>query len=202
MRTLIPMFALSLCAAVAIGCTKFQAPDLPDSSSNPLASDARSNQIVSLQLGQQPGAFQVEDVTGPAAGEFLCYRCKYSGKPTVVIFAREVNDSVTSLVQQIDRKVAENADKKLSAFMVVVGDNTDEVKPTLQRVQVAQHIENTPLTVFNEKEGPAGYGLNPDTRIQVMMWNDDGLKVNKPLGAHLSKEEISEIVDQTSEILN
>lgn len=196
------MFALSLCAAVVIGCNKFQAPELSESSSNTLASDARSNQVVSLQLGQQPGAFQVEDVTGPAAGEFLCYRCKYSGKPTVVIFAREVNDSVTSLVQQIDRQVTENADKKLSAFMVVVGDNTDEVKPTLQRVQVSQHIENTPLTVFNEKAGPAGYGLSPQAQIQVMMWNNDGLKVNRPLGPHLSKEEISEIVGQTSEILN
>ncbi|QDU73542.1 hypothetical protein Pan97_05170 [Bremerella volcania] len=202
MRTLIPLFAMSLCAAVAVGCTKFKAPELTANAPGTLASDARSNQIVSLQLGQQPGAFQVEDVTGPAAGEFLCYRCKYSGKPTVVIFAREVNDSVTSLVQQIDRKVAENADKKLSAFMVVVGENTDEVKPTLQRVQVSQHIENTPLTVFNEKEGPAGYGLDPKARIQVMMWNDDGLKVNKPLAPHLSKEEISEVVNQTSEILN
>lgn len=201
MRTLVTMFALSLCAAVAIGCTKFKAPELTDGSPTGLASDARSSQVVSLQLGQQPGAFQVEDVTGPAAGEFLCYRCKYSGKPTVVIFAREVNDSVTSLVQQIDRKVTENADKKLSAFMVVVGENTDEVKPTLQRVQVAQHIENTPLTIFNEKEGPAGYGLSPKAQIQVMMWNDDGLKVNKPLGPHLSKEEISEIVSQTNEIL-
>ncbi|MFN3153034.1 hypothetical protein [Bremerella sp.] len=202
MRTLIPLFALSLCAAVAIGCTRFQAPEFSDSSPNSLASDARSSQIVSLQIGQQPGAFQVEDVTGPAAGEFLCYRCKYSGKPTVVIFAREVNDSVTSLVQQIDRKVAENSDKKLSAFMVVVGENTDEIKPMLQRVQVAQHIKNTPLTVFNDKAGPAGYDLDPTTQIQVMMWNDDGLKVNKPLSPHLSKEEISEIVSQTSEILN
>lgn len=202
MRTLIPLFAVSLCAAVAIGCNKFQAPEFTDSSPGPLASDARTSQTVSLQLGQQPGAFQVEDVTGPAAGEFLCYRCKYSGKPTVVIFAREVNDSVTSLVQQIDRQVEQNADKKLSAFMVVVGENTDEVKPTLQRVQVSQHIENTPLTVFNEKEGPAGYGLSPEAQIQVMMWNDDGLKVNRPLGAHLSKEEITEIVSQTKEILN
>ncbi|MBA2113032.1 hypothetical protein [Bremerella alba] len=202
MRTLIPMFALSLCAAVVLGCTKFNASELADETSGTLASDARSNQVVSLQLGQQPGAFQVEDVTGPAAGEFLCYRCKYSGKPTVVIFAREVNDSVTSLVQQMDRKVAENADKKLSAFMVVVGEDTDQIKPTLQRVQVSQNIVNTPLTVFNEKEGPAGYGLSPQARIQVMMWNDDGLKVNKPLAAHLSKEEISEIVSQANEILN
>lgn len=202
MRTLIPMFAVSLCAALALGCTKFQAPEFTESSPGTQASEDRSDYVVSLQLGQQPGAFQVEDVTGPAAGEFLCYRCKYSGKPTVVIFAREVNDSVTSLVQQIDRKVGENADKKLSAFMVVVGENTDEVKPTLQRVQIAQHIENTPLTIFNGKEGPAGYDLSPQAQIQVMMWNDDGLKVNKQLGPHLSKEEISEIVAQTSVIMN
>jgi len=202
MRTLIPLFALSLCAAVALGCTKFEAPELSDDTGGTLASDARSNQVVPLQLGQQPGAFQVEDVTGPAAGEFLCYRCKYSGKPTVVIFARQVNDSVTSLVQQIDRTVTANADQKLSAFMVVVGEDTEQVKPTLQRVQVAQNIEKTPLTVFDEKEGPAGYGLSPKAQIQVMMWNNDGLKVNKPLGAHLSKEEITEIVSQTSEILN
>ncbi len=202
MRTLIPMFALSVCSTLVLGCAKFEAPEFSADSDSSLASDARPHQLVSLQIGQQPGAFQVEDVTGPAAGEILCYRCKYSGKPTVVIFAREVNDSVTSLVQQFDQKVAEHSDKKLSAFMVVVGKDTEKVKPELQRVQVAQHIENTPMTVFDGESGPAGYGLSPQARIQVMMWNDDGLKVNRTLAPHLSKEEISEIVRQTTEILN
>ncbi|GAA4428516.1 hypothetical protein [Bremerella cremea] len=202
MRTHLSLFALSFCTIALVGCTRIETPDLESVPGNRIASDARTSRVVSLQLGEQPGAFQVEDVTGPAAGEHLCYRCKYAGKPTVVIFTREVNDSVTSLVQQIDQKVGENADKKLAAFMVVIGDQSEAVKEDLHRVQTSQHIKNTPLTIFDGAEGPAGYGLAPSTQVQVMMWNNDGLKVNEAVSPQLSPEKISELVAQTKTILN
>lgn len=52
-----------------------------------------------LEVGSPVGAFYVADVTGPAAGTKLCYRCKFKDRPVVSIFAREVNDQVAGLVQ-------------------------------------------------------------------------------------------------------
>jgi hypothetical protein len=36
-----------------------------------------------LEVGSRVAAFYVTDVTGPAAGEKLCYRCKFGDRPTV-----------------------------------------------------------------------------------------------------------------------
>ena len=201
MRSAAMFLALSLGAAFLSGCAR-EIPVAGNEEDGPLATDQRAVPVVSLQMGEQPLPFTVEDVTGPAQGEMLCYRCRYANRPTVVVFAREVNDTVSSLVQQIDQQVAANRDKKLSAFMVVVGENAEEAKPDLQRLATAQNLQNTPLTVFHKPEGPPGYGLSPDMPIQVMMWNKEGLKVNRPIAGELSREEIAQVVNATEEILN
>ncbi|PQO32774.1 hypothetical protein DTL21_21550 [Bremerella cremea] len=195
-------FLFSLCAAISLGCTNASTPDLGKADNNSDLPNPTLSHVVTRHLGEQPGAFEVEDVTGPAAGESLCYRCRYSGRPTVVIFTREVNDSVSSLVQQIDHQVEKNIDKKLSAFMVVLEKDTAKVEPELKRIQASQEIRNTPLTVYHDPEGPAGYSLSPDAKIQVMMWNKEGIKVNEPIRGDLSPEEISQLVAQTNTILN
>lgn len=202
MRTITPWFALSACVLFMLGCSQLDSPDLSEQPKSPLATDAQASQVVSLQIGEQPGAFQVEDVTGPAAGEVLCYRCRYGGKPTVAIFARELNESVTDLVHQIDQRVTEKADQNLSAFLVVVGDDPAIVRPELHRIQVSEHIHNTPLTIFEDAAGPPGYGLSPSAKIQVMMWNNEGVKLNKTLASHPTQAEISDLIEQTSLIVN
>lgn len=201
MRSAAMFLALSLSAVVSLGCSR-ETPLSSGGGDLSHGTGERATQVVGLQMGEQPLPFTVEDVTGPAKGEMLCYRCRYAGKPTVVVFAREVTDTVSSLLQQIDKQVADHADQKLSAFMVVVGENADQVKPDLERLATAQNLRNTPLTVFHEPEGPVGYGLSPETPIQVMMWNNEGLKVNRPIAGELSREEIAEIVDETKAILN
>ena len=198
MRTASFSFAMFLGITLTLGCSKVPSTDLPTVRSSP---KMPMTHLVSLQLGEQPGAFQVEDVTGPAAGESLCYRCKYGSRPTVVIFAREVNPSVANLVKQIDQKVSENQDKKLSAFMVALDEDPEKIKPQLIEVQTSHHIRHMPLTVFNDLHGPAGYGLSPEATVQVMMWNRDGIRVNEILDGEISDEQIAKLVGQTESIL-
>jgi len=200
MKTTILTLGLGMLAVVATACSQSKPVASNDADTATPTGDVV---MTSLKIGDPPPAFQVEDVTGPSKGESLCYRCKYSGKPTVAIFAREVNDSVTNLVQEIDKKVAENMDKKLSAFVVLVGDDAAEMKPDLEHLAVAQNIQNTPFTVYGDSAGPMGYGLAPNAKLQVMMWNNDTLKINQEVeSGELSKEEVADLVSKTSEILN
>lgn len=154
-----------------------------------------------LAVGSQPPAFLVEDVTGPAKGETLCYRCRYSGRPTVAIFAREMDDSVQDLVKQIDDAVAKNSDSKMSAFVVMLSDAPADCKGELEKVAASKKIEETPLTVFKDSKGPSPYKVAKDAKISVMMWNADGVKVNHAYSANPSKEQISTIVADTKKIL-
>jgi len=185
--------ALLISGALLVGCNQVKNTDGPTASATAAAKP--------VQIGEQPAAFYVNDITGPSKGESLCYRCKYSGKPTIAIFTRSMNDSVTSLVKEIDKKVGENEEAKLSAFVVVVGEDSEKMKPELERLQVSEDIQNTPMTVFSDSKGPEGYGV--DAPLQVMMWNSGGMKVIRPFqNGELSKEEVSELVAQTGEILN
>ncbi|EAQ81007.1 hypothetical protein [Blastopirellula marina] len=154
-----------------------------------------------LDMGAQPAAFYVEDVTGPAKGETLCYRCRYGGRPTIAIFAREMDDSVQNLVKQIDEAVAKNSDQKLSAFVVLLSDAPADCKSELEKVAAANKIEETPLTVFKDSKGPSPYNVSKDAKVSVMMWNAEGVKVNHAYATNPSKEQISTIVSDSKKIL-
>ncbi|MCA9084205.1 MAG: hypothetical protein KDA81_09130, partial [Planctomycetaceae bacterium] len=78
-----------------------------------------------LQIGEYPGAYYVADVTGPSAGEKLCYRCKYGARPVVNIFARSMDANVTKLVKEIDQVVGKHQDTKMAAFVVILSDDPD-----------------------------------------------------------------------------
>ena len=59
-----------------------------------------------LKEGDSVAAFYVKDVTGPAAGTELCYRCRFGDRPTVSIFAREVNDEISQMTKQWPQRFA------------------------------------------------------------------------------------------------
>jgi hypothetical protein len=155
-----------------------------------------------LAEGSQPPAFVVTDVTGPEKGNELCYRCRYGGRPTVAVFARQLDENVASLIQQIDGTVAKNSDKKMSAFLVMMSDSPDDHKSSLERLANAKKITDTPLTIFKSSKGPEGYNVSEDSAVSVMMWTAEGVKVNHSFAAgKLTAEDVTKMVAETEKIL-
>jgi len=156
-----------------------------------------------LQVGEYPGAFYVTDVTGPSAGEALCYRCQYGSRPVVSIFARSMDDDVKQLVKQIDTLVGEKKDDRLAAFVVLLSDTPDEQASTLKTVATENKITNTPLTTYKKADGPRKYDLHEEADITVLMWVDNDVKVNHAFAkGKLTKDAIAKVVSDTSMILN
>lgn len=156
-----------------------------------------------LKEGDGVAAFYVNDVTGPSAGEKLCYRCRYGSRPVVSVFAREVNDNVAALVKEVDGVVDQNEDKKMAAFVVVLTDNPEKQNDALKTVAEKQSIKHTPLTTFDGVAGPPEYKIAQDADITVMMWVDGKVKVNESLKkSDLTKEKIASLVKSTGKILN
>lgn len=156
-----------------------------------------------LEVGSPVGAFYVADVTGPAAGTKLCYRCKFKDRPVVSIFAREVNDQVAGLVKQVDSVVGQNQDQKMAAFVVLLTDEPESAEGTLKAVAQKHGIQNTPLTTFDGVAGPASYKLSKDADVTVMMWVDGQLKVNEALKLdELDDSKVSAVLSGTEQILN
>jgi hypothetical protein len=120
----------------------------------------------------------------------------------VNIFAREITDNLTSLVKQIDEKIAANSDKKMAGFVVVLTDDPDAVEPKLQELAEKHKIAKTPLTVFEGPAGPPKYKIAKDADVTVMMWLERDVKVNYAFEkGKLDKAAIEKIVKDTAKIL-
>lgn len=156
-----------------------------------------------LDVGSSVAAFYVKDVTGPAAGTKLCYRCRYGDRPVVSIFARDVNGEVASLIKEVDGVVGKHQAQDMKAFVVLLTDEPESKEGALKQVASEAQVANTPLTTFDGAAGPAPYKLSRDADVTVMMWVDGKLKVNETFkSGELTKDKISSVVSKTSTILN
>ncbi len=169
-----------------------------------VASMASADDVKSgLEPGSFVGAFHVRDITGPQKGKSLCYRCAYGERPVVSIFARDVNDELVDLIKQVDRKVGENGDKQLKAFVVLLTDDPDEAATKLEKVAETAKVRNVPLTVFDGQTGPPDYKITKDADVNVMMWVGGKVKVNEAFGkGKLTKKSVASVVKESEKILN
>jgi len=181
-RTLVPAAAFFIAAYGVVG----------------VAAELKSG----LQLGTVPGAFYVQDCTGPKKGQFLCYRCRYAGRPVVGIFARNIDENLTDLIKQVDAKVAKNKDLNMAAFLVLLTDDPDAVEPKLVALAKKHKIKHVPLTIFDGSIGPPKYQLAEEADVTVMMWSNT-VKANRAFAkGKLDKKAVKKIAADTGKILN
>lgn len=155
-----------------------------------------------LPVGEQVPAFHVRDITGPARGTTLCYRCKYGEQPVVTVFTRDLSESVKELVKKVDSLVAKNEEKKMAAFVVVLTDDPDAVEPKLEALAKDAKLAKTPLTIVEGESGPPEYKLSKDAEVTVMMWVDGEVKVNQAFAkGKLDKKSVEKLVGETKKIL-
>lgn len=157
-----------------------------------------------LGVGTYPKAYNVTDVTGPAAGNGqLCYRCRYGSQPVVNIFARKIDDNVIKLIKEIDTIVGKNRDNKMAAFVVLLTDTPEQQQESLRSVAKSNDLQHTPLTVYTDTQGPSSYRLTKEADVTVMMWVDEEVRVNHALAiADLDADRIRAITGDTAKILN
>lgn len=134
-----------------------------------------------LAVGDSPGAFNVNDVTGPSKGTSLCYRCQYGNRPVVAVFARDVNDDLAKVIKDVDALVEKNKAKDMKAFVVVLSEDAEAVAPKLEALAKKEGIKNVPLTTFDGASGPEDYNISKDAFVTVLMWNKSEVKSNVAL---------------------
>jgi hypothetical protein len=159
-----------------------------------------------LEPGVKAGAFQVVKIGGAEGDgvkvdDQLCYRCKNSGKPQVMVFTRVGGDAVAKLTKELNAAVAANEDKQLTAFVNVM--NADKPAAEKAAKELAKDSAKVPVVVPVEFEnGPANYGINPDAEVTVLIANKLTVISSKgfPKG-ELSDEAIANVVKSVKESL-
>ena len=87
-----------------------------------------------------------------------------------MIFAREVSDSLTSLVKKIDKATVENAKKRMGSFVVICNDD-EKLEGKLADLAKSEKLSKTVLTLVDQKAGPAGYDIPKDADVVVVLYN-------------------------------
>ncbi len=156
-----------------------------------------------LQVGDYPDAFYVNDVTGPSAGEDLCYKCQYGARPVVSIFARTMDDNVRKLIKQIDQIVGKHyEEERMAAFVVLLTDQPKDHEKMLVATAKENKLSYTPLTTYKRSAGPRKYRIHEDAAVTVMMWVDNDVKSNHTFAkGKLTDNAIKQVVADTAKIL-
>src|SRR4051812_30717003 len=118
-----------------------------------------------------------------------------------MIFAREISDSLTSLVKKIDNATAENAKKRMGSF-VVFCTNEEKLEGDLKELAKKEKISKTVLTLVDSKAGPSGYDIPKDADVVVVLYNKRKTQAQFAYKkGDLKEKDVEEIVSALPKIL-
>jgi hypothetical protein len=90
-----------------------------------------------------------------------------------VVFARKIDDSLTSLVKKLDKA---SQDKDIRSFVVLMTDD-ESAEDALKKLADKTGIKKTVLTKDNVA-GPPGYKIAKDADVTVLLYNKRKVESN------------------------
>jgi hypothetical protein len=136
------------------------------------------------QVGDKIEAFNVTKCAGAEddgveVGKNLCYRCRNSSKPQVIVFTRSTDPKVAELLRKLDTAIIEHEGEQLRSFVNLLGEDQEQLSETARKFAAASKTSHIPFVVPNEFEnGPDNYGINPKAAVTIVMASDLGVKAN------------------------
>jgi len=117
-----------------------------------------------------------------------------------MIFAREVSDSLTSLVKKIDKATAKNKSARMGSFVVFLSSE-EGLEEKLKELAKKEGIDTTVLSIDNPA-GPRGYDIPKDADVTVVLYNRRVVKANHAFKkGELKDKDIEAIVKDVSKIV-
>ena len=87
---------------------------------------------------------------------------------------------MTEVVKAVDKFVADNQEKKMASFVVLL-DETNEANQTKLEELAKATGASVPLTIAGDgAKGPGAYKLSPDVPLDVYVSNKDIVRANFP----------------------
>lgn len=117
----------------------------------------------------------------------------------MAIFARDVDENLTSLVKKIDEASVPFKKKGLKSFVVFLSDD-ESLQDKLKETAKKKNIDNVVLAIDNVA-GPKGYNIAKDAQVTVLLYNNRKVEVNRAFRkGELNAKAIDQIVSDLSKI--
>lgn len=119
----------------------------------------------------------------------------------MTVFAKETSDALASLVKQLDKVVADNADNKAAAFVNIIGEDREKLEEAAKKFGAP--YENVAVVVPVEFEaGPKDYGVNPEAGVTVLVYRGGKVMANHALApGKLDDKAIKAIIEDAQKTL-
>jgi len=129
------------------------------------------------QVGDKlPGAFHPLNLSGPEAGKKNCLVCQNGLNPVVMIFAREIDPTLTALIKKVDGATAANQKIEMGSFVVFCTPD-EELEPKIKELAEKEKLKHCILATDNPA-GPRGYKIAKDAVITVVLYTNREIKAN------------------------
>jgi len=126
------------------------------------------------QMGEKvPGPFHPLNINGSAAGKKNCLFCSNGQKPVAMIFARDVDTNLVSLIKKIDSTTKED---KTGSFVVFLSDDKN-LEKKLEEVAKKEGLKQCVLSIDNPA-GPKGYNVSEKADVTVVLYKDRVVEAN------------------------
>jgi hypothetical protein len=93
-----------------------------------------------------------------------------------MVFARETNDNLISLVKKLDAATVDNKDKKMCSFICFLSDEEGAEKK-LKEVAEKAGIKKLVFSIDNVA-GPKGYNIAKEADVTVVLYNARKVEAN------------------------
>jgi hypothetical protein len=117
-----------------------------------------------------------------------------------MIFAREISDSLTSLVKKIDAETAKNKSANMGSFVVFLSDD-EKLSDRLKTLATKESIKTCIFAVDNVA-GPKSYEVAKDADVTVVLYNKQKVVANHSYKkGELNAKAIATIISEIPQIL-
>lgn len=115
------------------------------------------------------------------------------------VFAKTPDDTLASLVKEIDKVVEENQGKRVAAVVNFTGPRTDDYLAKIKEFGEKHNIDNVALTVTSD---PDRFRVDDDALVTVMHYKNRKVMFNHAAGPEgLKQEDVQKIVEGAKKIL-
>jgi hypothetical protein len=121
--------------------------------------------------------------------------------PVAVVFARDLNPTLTGLVKKIDEATAKNSGCDMGSFVVLMTDDKEKMEADLKKLAEREGLKKVALTI-ESATGPRNYNIAQDADVTVLLYVDKKVKKNFAFKkGELTDAKVEEIVKEIPAIL-
>jgi hypothetical protein len=158
--------------------------------------------VSGLTTGQKPGPYSAIVAVGTERGQSHCFICDTAERPAVIVFARNLDDSLAKLVAGLDKMLADNKKAELRSWVTFLHEDQTAFDPQVVDWAKKHAIRNVPMAVFEDPVGPPTYKLNSDAEVTVMLYTKHKVINNFAFrNGELTETRIAEVLKAVPQLL-